>query len=73
MYGNDHSPPHFHAIYGEHEALYRIETLDLLVGALPKRAHALVIEWASMHREELIRNWERARVGENLKRIRPLE
>jgi hypothetical protein len=24
MFYNDHSPPHFHAEYGEHEAVYEI-------------------------------------------------
>ena len=26
MYYRDHAPPHFHAIYGEHEATVNIET-----------------------------------------------
>jgi hypothetical protein len=26
MYVRDHSPPHFHAVYGEHEAFVAIET-----------------------------------------------
>jgi len=44
MYYNDHAPPHFHAEYGEHEALYVIDTFAVLRGNLPRRAHALVIE-----------------------------
>ena len=27
MYYNDHRPPHFHAEYAEHEALFAIDTL----------------------------------------------
>ncbi len=27
IYSNEHSPPHFHAIYGEYEAMIRIEDL----------------------------------------------
>ena len=27
MYALDHPPPHFHAVYGEHEALVEIEGL----------------------------------------------
>ena len=38
FYYNDHHPPHFHAIYGEHEALIEIETLAVLRGELPRRA-----------------------------------
>jgi hypothetical protein len=34
MYYNDHLPPHFHAEYGEHEAIYEIDTLDVTRGVL---------------------------------------
>ncbi len=30
MYYNDHTPPHFHAQYGGSEALYEIETLQIM-------------------------------------------
>ena len=30
MYYDDHNPPHFHATYGEHEALIEIDGLDVL-------------------------------------------
>ncbi len=30
MYYNDHAPPHFHAKYGEHEALIQISPLGRL-------------------------------------------
>ena len=43
MYHNDHMPPHFHGEYGEHEAIYEIDALDVMRGDLPRRAHALVI------------------------------
>jgi hypothetical protein len=32
MYFNDHAPPHFHAEYGEYEAIYVIDTLEILRG-----------------------------------------
>jgi len=63
MYYNDHRPAHFHAEYAEREALFVIDTLEILEGDLPRRPHAFVIEWASLHREELRANWERARQG----------
>jgi hypothetical protein len=44
MYSNDHMPPHFHAEYAEHEAIYEIDTLGVTRGGLPRRAHALVVE-----------------------------
>ncbi len=73
MYYSDHLPPHFHAIYAEDEARILIETLELDGGRLPQRALALVREWAASHRAELIVNWERARTGLPLLRIKPLE
>ena len=33
----------------------------------------MVLEWATLHRVELQSNWERAREGEPLKKIAPLE
>ena len=45
MYYQDHSPPHFHAIYGSDEALIAIEDLKVLRGGeLPPRALGLVME-----------------------------
>lgn len=73
VYYNDHAPPHFHAEYAEHEALFLIETLEVYSGSLPRRARALVVEWASLHRSELYDNWERARRGEPLASIEPLD
>ncbi|MBI3979307.1 MAG: DUF4160 domain-containing protein [Chloroflexi bacterium] len=73
MYFNDHLPPHFHAVYAEHEATLAIETLEVVSGQLPRRAMALVLEWAAFHRDELIENWERARQGVPLVAIPPLD
>lgn len=38
MYYADHPPPHFHAEYGEYEALIRIEDTGIFSGSLPPRA-----------------------------------
>jgi hypothetical protein len=73
MYFRDHSPAHFHAEYGEYEALVEIETLSILRGDLPRRAMALVLEWAALHRQELRADWERARGGTPLESIAPLD
>lgn len=35
MFFNDHVPPHFHAVYGEADAMIEIETLEILKGELP--------------------------------------
>jgi len=73
MFYNDHWPPHFHAEYGEYEAVYKIETIEVLRGKLSRRAHALVVEWITLHRVELMENWNRARQGLPLRDIEPLD
>lgn len=73
MFYNDHPPPHFHAEYGEHEALIEIESLEVYAGSLPGRALGLVREWATIHRDELRQDWSLARSGRTPGAIAPLE
>lgn len=73
LYYNDHAPPHFHAIYGGYEAQVRIDTLEMLAGSLPRRAEALVLEWAQLRRSELRAAWALARRHEPLPTIEPLD
>jgi len=73
MYYDDHAPPHFHAYYGGDSAQIVIETLEVLEGQLPRRALALVVEWAMAHRHQLRDNWNRAERHEALLPIEPLE
>ncbi|MEX8548539.1 MAG: DUF4160 domain-containing protein [Mucilaginibacter sp.] len=73
MYFGDHNPPHFHAIYQEDVAEYDINTLTILVGSLPPRAHAMVLEWASLHRDELMENWKLATAMKEIHKIEPLK
>lgn len=73
MYYNDHSPPHFHVRYGDQRAIISIEELTLLEGKLSPRARGLVIEWATLHQQELRTDWERARRLEPLQSIPPLD
>lgn len=53
MYFDDHPPPHFHVRYGGQKAIVSIDTLGLVEGNLPPRVLGLVVEWASLHRQEL--------------------
>jgi hypothetical protein len=56
---SEHHPPHFHAIYGEYMSAIDIATGSVLEGDLPGKAVALVLEWLSLHREELIAIWQK--------------
>lgn len=73
MYVKDHPPPHFHAIYGGSEALVEISSGRILEGRLPPTAARLVAEWTTVRRDELLRNWERARAGMPLEKIAGLD
>ena len=72
MYFRDHPPPHFHAHYGEYQALVNIRTMAVMSGHLPPRAFGLVTEWALLHQDELLTVWEKARRQEPLGKIEPL-
>lgn len=73
MYYADHPPPHFHARYGGDSAKIDISHGEIIAGALPGRAHRLVREWVSRHRDELEANWERAVRHERPQPIDPLQ
>ncbi|HQN01000.1 MAG TPA: DUF4160 domain-containing protein [Candidatus Hydrogenedentes bacterium] len=73
MFHDDHNPPHFHAFYGEDDAIFDIRRISLLKGKLPPRALGLVTEWAAMHQNELLDRWQCAQAGEALQGIDPLE
>ena len=73
MYWNEgtHASPHFHARYAGRVASVALDGA-VIAGSLPRRALVLVAEWAALHQEELLANWERARVAEALHPIEPL-
>jgi hypothetical protein len=72
MFYAEHGVPHFHA-YGEQKVSIGIEDHLVLEGTLKPRALRLVLEWCRLHEAELLANWQRARRGEPLERIAPLE
>jgi uncharacterized protein DUF4160 len=72
MFYREHGVSHFHAVYGEHKITVEIES-NTVRGTFPTRALRLVLEWASLHKSELLANWERARQRQPLIRIEPLE
>ena len=57
LFFGDHPPPHFHAVYGEHVGVFNINTLEMIEGDLPRRAKKLVIEWATINRDQLQNMW----------------
>lgn len=58
LFFGDHPPPHFHAVYGEHNALFDIQTMEMIEGDLPSRAKKMVVEWGVLYKNELMVMWE---------------
>ena len=76
MFWNDHAPPHFHAglVGQDADTVVNIRTLEVMEeGSLRRRALGLVLDWAELHRDELLANWELARLEQPLNQIAPLE
>ena len=73
MFFDEHGPPHFHVAYQGYNAVIDIETLEVKVGRLPRRALNLVLDWGELHQAELRANWKLIEEGRPLSNISPLE
>jgi len=73
MFFADHAPPHFHAEYGEFKAVVGIRELRIIEGRLPRRAAQLVLDWAELHQQELMADWDLCRQQQQPKPISPLQ
>lgn len=73
IFYDEHNPPHFHARYGGQKVAIDIKKLSILEGKLQPRALGLVIEWASLHKKELLEDWELAKSSQPPKKIAPLK
>ena len=73
MFYDDHSPPHFHAVYGGQELVVGIAPIAILAGQAPARVRSMVLEWAALHQQALQADWERCRAGSLPESIAPLE
>ena len=58
MYFREHGKPHFHALYGEHNGVFDIQTLEMIEGDLSTRAQGMIKEWATQYQTDLLRMWE---------------
>lgn len=71
MYVDDYNPPHVHAEYQEHKAVYSLDG-ELLSGELPKKQHRLFVGWGALHEDELRASWDVVHEGEQPYPINPL-
>jgi len=72
MYYREHGEPHFHASYVDYAASIEVESLRIH-GELPPRVQRMVLEWARLHKAELMENWLRVRARLPILPIPPLE
>ena len=56
---SEHGAPRFHAVYGEFNGVFDIQTQQMLEGDLPVRAQRLVKEWVAIYARELLDMWNR--------------
>lgn len=68
-----HHVPHFHAYRGEHVAVFAIAPVARITGSLPQRQQRLVEEWAQLHVEDLLLDWELLQQGRRPSAISPLK
>lgn len=73
MFWEDHAPPHFHARYGEFKGIVDINTLKMIEGDLPRRALNLILDWAEMHQQELLADWDLCIQKQKPNKIEPLK
>ena len=74
MFFLDHSPPHFHAEYGEFKAQIGIKSGEIIKGELPRHALRLVQDWTAIHQQELEDNYLASQQsGGIIKKINPLK
>jgi hypothetical protein len=72
MYFNDHNPPHFHVLYNEDDVEIEIKSLTILKGKLPPRVLGLAMEWAELHKDELLEDWNLIQTAGKFNKIQPL-
>ncbi len=62
MYFREHDIPHFHAICGEYNGVFDVETLEMIEGDLPARAQKMIQEWASQYQSEPLIMWKTQKI-----------
>ena len=69
LLGKEHNPPHIHILYGEYNAVIDLQALKLMEGDLPGKGLSMAMEWATLHRDELLEMWS----TQNFRQLPPLQ
>ncbi len=67
-----HHLPHVHAMYAGGEAIFAIESGEVIDGELPRRQTRLVQAWIELRRDALMADWALAIAGRPMFPIDPL-
>jgi hypothetical protein len=73
IYFDDHLPSHFHAEYGEFEAVFSIESGNMINGKLPSTAKKLIKRWYNLHKNKILITWEQIQNDKLFDKIPPLD
>jgi hypothetical protein len=71
--GEAHHKPHFHVYYQDEVAIYSIDPIEIIAGALARRQQRLVEAWAELHQSELLAHGQRLDAGQKPLPIDPLK
>ena len=69
LLGKEHNPPHIHILCGEYNAVIDLQALKLMEGDLPGKGLSMAMEWATLHRDELLEMWS----TQNFRQLPPLQ
>ncbi len=73
MFYDEHNPPHFHAEYSGHKAVFDFDG-NVIKGSLEsKTATKLVRDWVDIHVSELEADWMLAKANQEINKIEPLK
>lgn len=61
IYNEENTPHHrrhVHVKYGEHKAVYDIDSFERMAGSLPRLKHKAMLKILRIHQQEFINFWE---------------
>ena len=67
-----HHRPHFHAYAQDDSAVIALDPIEVLESELSPRHERLVLAWAELHAEELMRDWDLIMKEKKPEHIEPL-
>lgn len=71
VYGDDHNPPHIHAMHADDEALLRIDDGHVMKGALRSPQLTAVRKWMGQRRAEIALAWVQVQSGKAPDKVPP--